>query len=303
MPPASPPVDQTWRAAALLTAAVLAAGTSWPVMKYALADATPVWFAAARAALSAIAAVALLAVLGKLRWPTRRDAPIIASVGSLQLCAFFAFSHLGLNLLPAGRSAVLAYTTTLWVVPLAGPFLGEWPRGGQVAGVALGLGGVAVLLAPTAGAWSGASSVLGHVYLLAAALAWALAILSSRGHRWHLTPLQVLPWQMLLASVLLFPLAALAEPGGGIALTARALAPLAYIGLFAGLVITWATTSAASMLPAAASSLGFLATPVIGAAISAAWLGETLTSDFVAGGALVLAGAALAIVAAGRKQG
>jgi len=302
VPPAFSPSSRTWKAAWLLTLAVLAAGTAWPVMKYALADATPVWFAAARAGLSAIAAFILLAVLGKLRWPTRRDLPIIVSVGVLQLCAFFAFSHLGLNLLPAGRSAVLAYTTTLWVVPLAGPLLGEWPRGGQMAGVALGLGGVAVLLAPATADWSGASAALGHVYLLAAALAWALAILSSRGHRWHLTPLQVLPWQMLLATVLLAPLALLAEPDGGIALTARALAPLAYIGLFAGLVITWAATSAASMLPAAASSLGFLATPVIGAAISAMWLGEKLTSDFVAGGVLVLAGAALAIVAAGRSR-
>jgi drug/metabolite transporter (DMT)-like permease len=291
------------RGAALLAAAVLAAGTAWPVIKFALAQATPVWFAASRAGLSALAAFALLAALGNLRLPSRGDLPIIASIGCLQLAAFFTFTHLGLNLLPAGRSAVLAYTTTLWVVPLAGPFLGEWPRGWQLAGVALGLGGVAVLLAPALGDVAGAGGIAGHLYLLAAALAWALAILHSRFHRWRLTPLQVLPWQMLLASCLLFPLAAAMEQAGGIAPVVSALLPLAYVGLVAGPVITWAATSASSLLPATAASLGFLATPVIGAALSTLWLGEALSLDFLLGGALVLAGAALAVVAAGRKRG
>ena len=72
----------------------------------------------------------------------------------------------------------------------------------------------AVLLAPAAGTpngfrSAGAHALLGHLYLIGAALAWALAILHSRGHRWHLSPLQVMPWQMLFAFVLLVPLACL----------------------------------------------------------------------------------------------
>ncbi|MCK6453745.1 MAG: DMT family transporter [Alphaproteobacteria bacterium] len=295
-------MSQVWKAAGLLALAVLAAGSAWPVMKHGLADATPVWFAAGRAALSAVAAFVLLAALGRLRRPARADLPIILSIGGLQLCAFFTLTHLGLKLLPAGRSVVLAYTTTLWIVPLAGPLIGEWPRRRQLMGVLLGLCGVAVLLAPAAGSSSGrdarsAEALLGHVYLIGAALAWALAILHSRFHRWHLTPLQVMPWQMLFAFVLLLPLAFTIEPAGFIAPTARALLPLAYVGLFAGPVITWAATSAASLIPAVASSLGFLATPVVGVAISALWLGEPIGLDLVTGGALVLAGASVATVA------
>ncbi len=294
-------MSQVWKAAGLLALAVLAAGSAWPVMKYGLADATPVWFAAGRAGLSVVAAFALLAALGRLRRPAGADLPIILSIGGLQLCAFFTLTHLGLKLLPAGRSVVLAYTTTLWIVPLAGPLIGEWPRRRQLLGVLLGLGGVAVLLAPAIrgpdGHSGGADVLLGHVYLLAAALAWALAILHSRFHPWRLTPLQVMPWQMLFAFALLVPLAVAIEPAGGIAPTARALLPLAYIGLLAGPAITWAATSAASLIPAVASSLGFLATPVVGAAISALWLGEAIGLDLVAGGALVLLGATVAIVA------
>ena len=94
-------------------------GLSWPIIKIGLEAASPLWFAAARATLSAATAFALLAGLGRLAWPPRADWPIVLSVGALQLACFFAFSNLGLQSLPAGRSSVLAYTAILWVVPLS----------------------------------------------------------------------------------------------------------------------------------------------------------------------------------------
>jgi len=290
--------DRT-RAIGLLALGVVASASAWPVMKYGIVDATPVWYAAGRAMLAAATGFALLAALGKLRAPTRADLPVIASVGTLQLCLFFALINLGVALLPAGRSVILAYTTTLWVVPLAGPLIGEWPHRRQLLGVAIGFGGVGLLLAPAfVGASSSDASPLGYLYLLGAALVWALAILHSRRHRWHLSPLQVMPWQMLWATCLLFPLALLFEPQGGVAMTARALVPLAFLGIVAGPTITWTLTSVAKMLPSVAASLGFLVTPVIGVALSAWALGEPVGLDLVLGGVLVLVGAGVAIVMA-----
>ncbi|MCC6469953.1 MAG: EamA/RhaT family transporter, partial [Alphaproteobacteria bacterium] len=80
----------------------------------------------------------------------------------------------------------------------------------------------------------------------------------------------------------------------------RALLPLAYLGLLAGPIITWSSTSVARLIPAVAVSLGYLLTPVLGVAVSALFLGEALGWDLLAGGALVLAGAGVAI-AAGRR--
>jgi drug/metabolite transporter (DMT)-like permease len=293
-------MSQVWKAAGILALGVLAAGSAWPAIKYGLAEATPVWYAVARAAISAATGFVLLGALGRLRLPARADLPIIVSVGALQLCGFFTLINLGLALLPAGRSVILAYTTTLWVVPLAGPLLGEWPRRRQLAGVALGFAGVGLLLAPALAQLDGLGGLEGYLYLLGAALAWALAILHSRGHRWHLSPLQVMPWQMLFATVLLVPVAVAMEPQGFIAPTARALAPLAYLGLLAGPIITWTSTSVSRLIPAVAVSLGFLATPVMGVAISALFLGERIGLDLAAGGVLVLVGAGVAI-AAGRR--
>ncbi len=288
------------RAIGLLAIAIAASATSWIAAKIGLTDATPVWYALGRAWLATLAGFALLVALGKFRPPTRADLPVILSVGTLQLGLFFMLINLGIARLPAGRSIVIAYTTTLWIVPLAGPLIGEWPNRRQLLGVLIGFAGVFVLLWPALKQIDGLDGLSGYCFLLAAALCWALAILHARQHRWRLTPLQAVPWQMLFAAVLLIPLALIAEPGGHIGWSTTALVPLAFIGFVAGPLITWSTTSVAKMLPSVAASLGFLLTPAAGIALSTLWLGEPLGTDLLLGAALVLAGAAVAILA-GRR--
>ena len=46
-------------------------------------------------------------------------AAFFAGAAGALAASFFAFSNLGLQSLPAGRSSVLAYTASLWVVPLS----------------------------------------------------------------------------------------------------------------------------------------------------------------------------------------
>src|SRR3546814_12856468 len=99
----------------------------------------------------------------------------------------------------AGRSAVLAYTTPLWVTPAAIVLLGERPTAFKLLGLALGFAGVAVLFNPLGFDWADPQVLLGNGMLLAAALAWSVAILHIRAHTWDSSPLQLAPWQMLLA--------------------------------------------------------------------------------------------------------
>src|SRR5205085_5580521 len=128
-------------------------GLSWPIIKIGLEASTPLWFAAARATLSATVAFALLACLGRLVWPPRTDWPIVLSVGALQLSCFFAFSNLGMQSLPAGRSSVLAYTASLWVVPLS-LLIGEKVGRRAFVGVLLGVAGIVALADPPRFDWS-----------------------------------------------------------------------------------------------------------------------------------------------------
>ena len=280
----------------LLALAVLLLGTAWPAMKIGLAGATPIWFAAGRAILGAVASFLLLPWLGQLRLPARRDLAIVLSVGLFQLTFFFMLANIGLGYLPAGRSAVLAYTTALWLVPLA-VLVGERVPRRRWLGVAVGLLGIVVLADPLAQDWHDSGVLAGSALLLLASLSWALEIFHARRHVWHLTPLQALPWQLLLAAVLLTLFAVLFEPQGRIAPSGGVLLSLIYLGVVAGPAAAWAATSVARALPTVVTSLGFLGVPAIGLVISTLWLGEAVTPTLVLGAVLIALGLILVITA------
>lgn len=172
----------------LLAAVVLVWGFNWPVMKLALQSITPLWFAFARLTLGAATLFPLLWATGRLRLPPRGDLPLIASVGLFQMAGFLALVNFGLLEVEAGRSAILAYTTPLWVTPAAIWLLGERLTPLKTAGLVLGLGGVVALFNPLGFDWGDAAVLRGNLLLMAAALAWSVAILHVRGHRWRSSP-------------------------------------------------------------------------------------------------------------------
>ena len=279
-----------------LAAAVVLFGLAFPVLKIGLEASTPVWLAAARASLSALTAFVLLAALGRLRWPQGADWPIVLSVGAFQLTGYFTLANLGLQVVPAGRSGVLSYTAMLWLVPLS-LLVGERVGWRALAGVTLGTAGIVVLIDPTRFDWADRAVVEGHLWLLLAGFSWAIAILHARRHRWRATPLDVLPWQMSVASVLLWSLAFLLEPAGYLDSGKSELwIALLYIGTFAGPAGTWAAVSVARALPPVAGSLGMLGTPLLGIAAAAVLIGEPVTTSLLLGTALVIAGIAIVIL-------
>ena len=277
------------RALLLLAVPVVLFGVAWPVNKVALAGFPPLWFAAGRSVLGTAVAAAMLLALRQWRLPSRRDIPIIVSVGLLQLALFFAFTNLALSFLPAGRSVVLANTTTLWLVPLA-LIAGEPIPPLRWAGAAAGVAGILVLANPWSLDWNDPGIALGHGFLLLAALGWAVAIFHARHHRWELSPLQVLPWQMLMAALVLVPLAFLGNPLPQIEPSFRVWGGLFYIGVIAGPLASWAAVIVARDLPTIASSVGFLGIPALGLVLSTAFLGESLTWSLALGALLIGAG-------------
>jgi drug/metabolite transporter (DMT)-like permease len=279
-----------------LAASVVLFGLTWPFIKIGLSASTPVWLAAARATLSAISAFALLLALKRLVWPNRADWPIVLSVGAFQLTFFFALANLGVQSVPPGRSGVLAYSTMLWMVPLS-LLVGERVGWRGVAGALLGLLGIVVLIDPRHLDWSDRAVVEGHGLLLLAGLSWALAVLHARRHRWRMSPLDVLPWQMAVATILLWILALTLEPAGYLDLRQPNLwIAVLYIGVFAGPAGTWAAVSVARALPPVTGSLGMLGVPLLAIASSVVLVGEPVTWPLVLGTMLVIAGIAIVIL-------
>lgn len=277
-----------------LFTSVLFLSSAWPLTKLAIdLGATPLWFAEGRTVLSGIVAALLLLARRRLTLPVRRDLPAVIMIGLFQLAAFFAFAHLAVARVSAGRTAVLANTTTIFVVPLSLIVLGEQIPARRWLATVLGVGGIVVLMGPWAINWTSLRTLIGNAFLLCAAFAWALAIITIRRAPPRSSMFVLLPWCFLVGSLALGPLVAWEAPRGRFG-APGAWGALAYIGLLAGPLGTWGVMEATVILPAVVSSVGFLATPAVGVLLSAWILGEPITLDLVAGTGLILVGVGLA---------
>jgi drug/metabolite transporter (DMT)-like permease len=286
----------------LLAAVVLFWGVNWPVMKYGLHYVPPLTFAALRLIMGAIVLAAVAAWRHELRLPHREDWPLVLGVGLLQMAAFMGLINVGLQYVPAGRSAILAYTTPLWVVPLAVLWLGEALTTLRIVGLVLGMIGVAVLFNPFAFDWHDPKTLLGNGMLLFAALLWAILIVKVRGHRWKGSPLSLMPWQLMVAACAMAPFIYLFED----VRTIQWGEPLGWVLLYNGPIATafcfWAMISVTRALPAITTSLSLLCVPVVGYVSASLVLGEAVTLTNSLGFALILGGLIFATVSDWKKS-
>lgn len=284
----------------LLVAIVLLWGVNWPVMKVAVVDIPPFWFVGFRLGLGALSLFLLLVATGRLALPKRADLPVIATVGLVQMGFCLATINLALLYVPAGRSAVLAYTTPLWVAPAAALVLGETLSWRRLAGVALGVGGLMLLFEPTSFDWADSNALLGNGLLIASAAGWALAIIHVRAHRWHGSSLQLLPWQLLVGAIPLLVVAWSYHGWSAIRWSGETALILAYNGPIASGFCYWAAVEVTRRLPALSASLAFLAVPCVGLASAALALGESIHPALLGGFLLILLG--LLLVETGRAR-
>ncbi len=290
------------RAYLLLASVILLWGVNWPVMKMGLLYMPPLWFAAARVLLGGACLFALVAARGRLRLPERRDLPILISVGVLQIALFLGLIHFSLQYVEAGRSAILAYTTPLWIMPMAVVLLNEPMTMGRLAGMGLGLGGIGVLFNPATFDYSQTPALIGNGLLLLAALGWAVGIIHVRVHRWVKTSLELLPWQMLIGGILLTGLAAWFEGDlPPVRWSGTLAAILAYNGLVASAFCYWAFVTVTRSLPATSTAMGALGVPVAGVLFSTLMLAESLSATMIVGLGLITAGVALVVIGDVRK--
>ena len=271
---------------------ILAWGLTWPVNKVVLMSLSPLWAVTLRSAIATVALFALTAWRGRITRPPRGDLPVLLSITLLHMVGFNLLASWGLGLVPTGRTVVLAYTTPLWVTPGAALFLREPLTGRRLVGVLVGLAGLATLFNPLALDWSDRAIVLGHLAILLGALLWAASILHIRAHRWRSTPFALIPWETLLSTALLIPIAA-ASPLPRVDWSPSFTLLLLYLGIVGTAVAYWAVATASRHLEAVTTSLGLLATPMVSVITAAVWLGEPLTLTLVAAIALVLGGVAI----------
>ncbi|ORU90572.1 MAG: multidrug transporter permease [Cycloclasticus sp. symbiont of Poecilosclerida sp. M] len=271
----------------LLVLVVVIWSANWPIMKIGLRSIDPWGFTVARLAIALVAISILLLCMGQFKRPHKQDLPIVFSVGILLFAAFVIFIHEGLAHVNAGRAALLSYTTPLWVAPGAYFFLKEKITRFKLIGLSLGLCGLIILFNPLSFDWGNSEVAKGNILLVMAAVVWAASIVHVRSHQWQGSVLSLTPWQILVALVVVLPLAWFADTrptqwSGELVLI------LLYNGMLATGLAQWASMRITQLLPAVTVSIGFLLVPVAGILLSSIWLGEPFTVVLATGMALII---------------
>jgi drug/metabolite transporter (DMT)-like permease len=289
------------RAALLLFAVVvLMWGSNWAVTKALVLAVSPLWATAIRSAIATVALLLFLLVRGQLILPRRGDVPVILSVAVLHMGAFSALVAFGLQFVPVGRSIVLGYTTPLWVAPGAWLFLSEPVTRSRLVGIALGLAGLATMFNPLDFDWSDRSALLGNGLILLAALCWAANILYIRAHKWISTPFQLVFWQALLATSISSTLALWIDGAPRVTWSFALAGAFLYAGICGTALAHWAMVMVNRSLPTVTTSLGLLATPVVGVATSVICLGAHIGTSLICAMAMILGGIAIGTIPRGK---
>jgi drug/metabolite transporter (DMT)-like permease len=121
-----------------------------------------------------------------------------------------------------------------------------------------------------------------------------------RAHRWISTPFQLVFWQALLATSILSALALAINGVPQLVWDAPLSGAFLYAGICGTALAHWAMVMVNRSLPAVTTSLGLLATPVMGVATSAIWLGEPIGVSLIAAMVMILAGIAIGTIPDGK---
>jgi drug/metabolite transporter (DMT)-like permease len=267
-------------------------GWSFLLIKVAVAGMTPTTVAGVRVALGA---TVLLAVVRARRLSLPRDRRwwrhfgVVALAGS---AAPFSLLAWGEQHISSALAAVLNASTPLFAALFGSVLLRERLRPLQMAGLALGLAGVAVV-AGLGGEDITGSGLGGEAAAVGAAVGYGISLTYTRRHLTPLPPLVAAAGQLVMATAMLAPLAVVTTVRQGLAVTpSRALA-VTLLGVFGtGLAYVMVYRLIADMGSTKASVVTYLV-PVVAVAVGVLFLDEDFSFRLVVGGGVVIAGIAL----------
>lgn len=278
----------------LLTVTIVILGFNWPLLAIGLESIGPWWMAAFRLAGGSVVIWTLVARRGRVAPPPRGDLPVVMSIGVFRLLAVLILVLLALQRVEAGRASVLVWTASMWTVPMAGWYLAERMNTRRWVGLAVGLAGIVVLVEPWRNTPS-ASTLIGYLLLLIAAVANAATAVHVRGHQWQSTPIELFPWQLAVATVPAVVTAWVIEGPPVFDWTPGLIAIIVYEGALATALAVWTQITVLRKLPSITTNLTLMLVPVLGVASSSLVLGEAITIPLLAGGSMIAIGVITAV--------
>jgi drug/metabolite transporter (DMT)-like permease len=229
------------------------------------------------------------------RWPSRSQWRWCATAGVLLLVGQGVVG-VAERTIPSGLAALLVATVPLWLLGLDAGLnrarLGLAP----LAGLLLGLVGVALL--SSLGGGSGHVAVAGVLTVIGAAGLWALGTMTARRGAFPSSMVLATGMELLAGGAALLVLSAVTGEFGSLHLShvsARSWIALGYLIVIGSIVAFSAYGIAIRTLPTATVATYAYVNPVIAVLLGALILGEQLTPAMIGGGVLVVGAVVLVV--------
>lgn len=286
--------SQAVAASLVLTIGVLW-GLNWPAVKVLL-GALPPWTLRALAfALGTVLLAAIARATGESLSVPKQDRKAIIGASLLTVFGFNLLTAFGQLLTETSKAAIIAFTMPMWAALLSSIFLKERLGLNRLISLALGMGGLAVLLNSNGAEYF--DHPAGFVVMLAAAISWAAGTVLMKGHAWSIEPLARAAWLVGISSVPAVTGALLFERPWTLAWPpVSAFAVFAYhvVGPVAICYAAW--TVLIGRLPASTAAIGTLLIPVVGVLSSSLLLGDELTLPKLTALGLIVASVAIVFI-------
>lgn len=291
--------------AVLLVSVALGWGLNWPAMKIIVGEVPPWQFRGVTGIVCAALMFALAALLRNRLAIPRRQWGALAAAAFFNVTSWFVLVAYGVKLMQSGHAAIIAFTMPIWAAVIGAVYFGERMGSQRLVSLALGVGGIVVLLSHDFGVLG--SSTWGALITLLAAFNWAIGVHIQKRVRWHVEPLALAAWQIGLGIVPICIIAAFAEPFVYHQASLAVFGASAYVSVIALAYCYFAWFHVVRIFPAQVSAIGSLLVPIVGASSAALFLGEPFGWREIVALALVVGAVALVLFqpqpAAGRAAG
>jgi len=278
-------------------------GLNWPVLKLGVTELEPLTFRASTLGFAGLGLLLVSKLSGESIRIDRALWPRVIVLSLFNITGWSALIVFGVHQVPAGRSAILAYTLPIWSLLFSLWLLHEPLSPRKILGVVLGVGGMVVLLGEEI--VNVQRAPLGALMIIGAAISWGFGTVLLR--RWAMPTSQttLTGWMMLIGWIPILLATPLVDPHAASSLATMnrtAWFAVLYNIFISGSIANWVWFRMARTLPVAVSSLSSLPVPVVGVFSGMYFLGERPgASEFVAL-ALVLA-SLVAVMLPERKRG
>jgi drug/metabolite transporter (DMT)-like permease len=262
-------------------------GASYLFIKVALDDGVAPWaIVSARTALAALVLVPLAAFTGVLGSLRGRFVPIVV-LGLVQAAAPLTLIAVGEERISSSLTGILVSTAPIFTFLLAFALTGaERASRASLAGVAIGIVGVGMLLGVDAG--GGSEALVGGLFVILAAFGYAVGAWYLKRNLTGVEPVATVAGTQVVAALATLPLGLLHIPES--IPSGEAIASIATLGIFCtGIAFVFFHSLVATEGPATASLVGYVA-PGFSVFYGVVLLDESFTAVTAAGLVLILGG-------------